>query len=333
MGANENFAPVASNHAAILSAMRQPVLGAYTAAILTSDSGLPRLPYPPGISWRSLGYLGSRRCSTRRRSQLPSASGRHFPAILCRYAEFFQKNKVLVLLSLMVLVFSFFPIINFFHNSTRGQIVLPYRHGGAASQNTLAVAHQTVDWGAVEDLMYSFYFSNLRLYKFAVVYVPFFSIIIFVLGLFGTISRRAVFMFLLGIVLFCCIVPHGLPFYDFFYRHLFFLKYFRNLHFFIWFFLIPLFVLLALEHWKMFTEIKIGTPKQKWFLLLYVVSVHFMAFLFVWYRKDAVPSTYVTVFLSLVLWSLIVLKQLKTNAWGFALLTLVVLVQPLESYY
>ena len=101
-------------------------------------------------------------------------------------------------MSLLILVFSFLPIIIFFHDSARGQVVLPIRHGDAGLGHTLTVPHQTLDWGAVEDLMYSSYFSNLRLYKFAVVYVPFFSIIVFVLGFIGRINRRAVLMFLLG---------------------------------------------------------------------------------------------------------------------------------------
>ena len=255
------------------------------------------------------------------------------PEIFRRYIKFFKENKLLVVLSLLVLAFSFFPIINFFQNTSHGQVVLPIRHGSSISEHTLTVPHQTLDWGAVEDLMYSYYFSNLKLYKFAVVYVPFFAVILFILGLVGTLSRRAVFLFLLGIVLSCCIVPHGLPFYDFFYKHFFFLKYFRNLHFFIWFFLIPLFVFLGLEHWKIFTDIKIKNDRHKWFLMLYVLSVHLIVFLFVWHRRDAVLSTYVMIFSSLVLCSLTVLKYLKSNVWGFALLTLTVLVQPMEAYH
>jgi len=255
------------------------------------------------------------------------------PEILRRYLGFLKENKALVFLSLLVIILSFFPIINFFHDSARGQMVLPIRHGAAGLSHTLTVPHQTLDWGAVEDLMYSAYFSNLKLYKFAVVYVPFFAVILFAFGLIATISRRAVFIFLLGAVLSCCIVPHGLPFYDFFYQHLFFLKYFRNLHFFIWFFLIPLFVLLVLEHWKLFTLIMISNKRQQWLILSYVFSIHLITLLFVVYRKDAVLSTYIMIFLSLLFWSLIVLKHLKSNAWGFALLTLIVLVQPLETYY
>jgi hypothetical protein len=253
--------------------------------------------------------------------------------IFQRYAQFFNKNKILVLLSLLLVVISFLPGIAFFHDSERGQIVLPIRHGAAGQALTLTVPHQTLDWGVPEDLMYSYYFSDLRLFKFAVVYVPFFSFILIILGLIGRINRRAVLIFLSGAVLFCAIVPHGFPFYDFLYSHVFFLKYFRNLHFFIWFFLIPLFVIFALEQWKVFAEIKPSHLRQKYLMLAYIFAVHLIVFMFVWWRKDAVWSTYMMIFLSLVFFSLLALKLLRSQSWAFALLTLAILIQPLQAYH
>jgi hypothetical protein len=255
------------------------------------------------------------------------------PELSRRYAAFFKENALLVLVAAGLVLFSFVPIISFFHDSAKAQVVLPLRHDGSSAGHVLTVSHKTLEWGAVEDLMYSFFFSNLRLYKFAVVYVPFFSVIVILLGLIGRIKRQTMFIFLLGAVLFCCIVPYGLPFYDFFYHHVFFLKYFRNLHFFIWFFLIPLFVLLMLEHWKMFTQIKPANSFQRTLLVLYVLAVHASVFLFIWWRRDAVESTYVMVFLSLVFWSLTALGILRANLPGYLLLTLLVLVQPLQVYH
>lgn len=260
------------------------------------------------------------------------------PQILRSYAGFFKINKALALFALTGLVFSILPAIIFFHNSALGQMVLPIRHADAGAGQTLSVPHRISDWGAVEALFYSAFFSDLRQYKFEIIYVPFFAVIVLVLGLIGRIQRRGAFIFLLGAALFCIIVPHGFPFYDFLYRHIFFLKLFRNLHFFIWFFLIPLFVLLVLEHWKMFMDIgsegnENGKTLRRRLLLLYVLCVHAAALLFVLYRNDAVLSTYIMIFLSLVFWTLTALKKLQPNAWGFALLTLTVIIQPWEVYH
>ncbi len=258
---------------------------------------------------------------------------KQIPEIIRQYMGFLKSNKILVIISLGIVLCSFVPLVTFFHDSTRGQIVLPVRHGGATSGQALVVPHQTLDWGAVEDLVFSLFFSDLRTYRFAIVYVPFFAFIVFALGLFCRISRRAAFMFMCGFFLFCSIIPHGLPFYDFFYRHIFFLKYFRNLHFFLWFILIPLFVFLVLEHWKIFTDIKPNTPSQKRNIFIYVLLVHFLAFLFVWFRADAIPSTYMMLALSVCFWSLMALGQFKAGVWAFAFLTMTILIQPLEVYH
>ncbi len=258
---------------------------------------------------------------------------KQIPGILNLHGRFINKNKALVLFSFLALILVLLPAMNFVHDTAHGRIIFPVRHGSADAGQGLTVPHQTLDWGAVEDLMYSSYFSNLRLYKFAVVYVPFFAFIALLLGLISRINRRMVFISLLGILLFGCMVPHGLPFYDFFYQHLFFLKYFRNLHFFIWFFLIPLFVVLVMEHWNMFKEMISTEFKKRSLLLIYVVIVHLAAFSFVWYRKDAIASTYIMILLSLIFWSLLVLKRLKMNAAAYALLTLTILIQPWETYH
>ncbi len=249
------------------------------------------------------------------------------------YRAFFNKNKILAFFCLLTLAFSFVPTINFFMEAGNGQIAMPLRHGGELTGHALTVPHQTLDWGAVEDLTYSAFFSNLKLYKFAVVYVPFFFIIPLLLGCIGRISRLAAFFFFLGITLFCCIVPHGLRAYDFFYPHVFFLKYFRNLHFFIWFFLIPLFILLVLEHWRMFTQAMQNSLNLRLPWAGCICVVHAAAFIFVWWRHDAVVSTYIMISLSLIFWLLLALRQMKPHGWAIALLTLAVLVQPLEAYH
>lgn len=250
------------------------------------------------------------------------------PVIAQRYKQFFKEHKLIVVLSLIVLLLSLLPALIFFHKTSEGQVVLPARHGDIASAETLVVPSKALDWGAVEDLLFSYYFSNFRMIRFAVVYIPFFAFIIFALGLFCRISKRAIFMFTCGFVFLCCIVPRGLPFYDFLYQHIFFLKYFRNLHFFLWFALIPLFVLLVLEHWKIFSENKLRKEK----LMLYVLGLHGLILLFVIFRADAIPSTYIMIALSIVFWWGTILG-IWNQRWSFILLTLAIVVQPIEVYH
>ena len=241
---------------------------------------------------------------------------KEIPSIFLVYQKFIQSNKVLVLLTLFIIAFSFLPIVNFYIDSAHGHVVMPIRHGNSTEGHTLAVSHQTLDWGIIEDFMYSSYFSDLRMFKFAVVYVPFFAFIVLSLGFMAAISRQAIFLFLLGSVLFCSMIPYGLPFYNFLYQHLFILKYFRNLHFFIWFFLIPLFVMLVIEHWHLFNQFKLKSIKDRWLLASYVLIVHLGIFTFVCWRHDATPSTFIMLALSLVFWILKIFDRLSRPSYA-----------------
>lgn len=254
------------------------------------------------------------------------------PKIFSNFLGFFKANKWLVFFGIGVIALACIPLLSFFKESLQGHLVMPARHGDIGNKNVLTVPQHAIDWGAVEDLFYSGYFSNLRMFKFAVVYVPFFSVILIVLGLITRISRRAAFLFILGVGLFCCIVPHGLPFYDFLYKHFFVFKLFRNLHFFIWFFLIPLFVFWSLENWHLFKQL-IDTSNQKFAIWLYLALAHLGVGLFVFLRHDAILSTYITIFLSLVFWSALLFKNSFNHQWILALLTLTILIQPLEAYH
>jgi hypothetical protein len=253
---------------------------------------------------------------------------RQIPEFMRQFWNFIEKNKLLTLLTLAIVFLSFLPPLMFFHNSSQGLVVMPARHGGLATGQTLIVPTRALDWGAIEDLLFSSYFSNFRVIRFAVVYIPFFAFIVFTLGLFCRMTRRAMFMFTCGFVFLCCIVPRGLPFYDFLYQHVFFLKYFRNLHFFLWFALIPLFVLLILEHWKMFLEAKLDRNTR----LNYVWGIHVLVFLIIFLRADAIPTTYIMLILSAVFWSGLILNRGRIF-WMMGLLSLAVIIQPLEVYH
>lgn len=229
------------------------------------------------------------------------------PGILLGYLNFFKANKWLVFFGIFSVALACVPLLNFFKESVQGHLVMPARHGDIGNKAVLTVPQQTLDWGAVEDLFYSGYFSDLRMFKFAVVYVPFFSIILITLGLITRITRRAAFLFILGVSLFCCIIPHGLPFYNFLYKHFFIFKFFRNLHFFIWFFLIPLFVFWSLENWYLFKQFILGS-NQKFLIWIYVLLAHLGVFLFIFLRHDAVLSTYAMMTLSFIFWSVLLLK-------------------------
>lgn len=253
--------------------------------------------------------------------------------VLAQYGGFWGKNRRLVIACGALVILALLPLAIFYYQSAQGTIALPGRHGNVVDTHVLTVPVETLKWGTLEDILYSSYFSDLYRYKFAILYVPFVAFIVLLLGAWGRINRRFLFIFACALVLLCVIIPKGLPFHDFLYDHLFFMKYFRNLHFFLWFVLIPLFVLLVLEALKAFLDFKPSSPKQRWFLFVYTQVMHLVAFIFVWWRDDAVLSTWVTIALSAVFFGGLVLGKLTHRGALLAGIILVVVIQPLEVYH
>ncbi len=252
--------------------------------------------------------------------------------IFHRYLQFIKKDWKLVLACVVLMAAALMPLAIFYHQSSDGTIALPGRHGQGAGEHVLTVAQNTLKWGTLEDILYSSYFSDLQRYRFAIIYVPFVAVILLLLGMRGRITRRFIFIFASALVLLCIIIPQ-LPFHAFLYKHLFFMKYFRNLHFFLWFVLIPLFVLLALENLKLFLDEKPLAMKHRQFLLMYTVAVHLLALFFVWWRADAVISTYVMIGLSGLFFTALLLGKCSNPKVMLAAITLIVVVQPLEVYH
>jgi len=83
----------------------------------------------------------------------------------------------------------------------------------------------------------------------------------------------------------------------------------------------------------MFTAMISTNRRHQYLLLIYICLVHIITFLFVWHRNDAVLSTYIMIFLSFILCFLMAVKRLQANFGAFALLTLTILIQPLETYH
>ncbi len=252
--------------------------------------------------------------------------------ILGGYFRFIKKDWKLVLACAVLVIASMMPLAIFYNQSSEGSIALPGRHGQAIGAHVLTVAQNTLKWGTLEDILYSSYFSDLQRYKFAIIYVPFFAVILLLLGMRGRINRRFIFIFSCAIILLCIIIPQ-FPFHAFLYKYLFFMKYFRNLHFFLWFVLIPLFVLLALESLKLFLDEKRDTIKHSRFVLIYTLAVHGVALFFVWWRADAVISTYLMIGLSGLFFTAVLLGWCSKQKLWLAAITLIVVIQPLEVYY
>ncbi len=261
-----------------------------------------------------------------------------FPKETLNFAKngghFIKRHPVLFVLCLMALGLSCAPGILFFKAAAEGIFAMPLRHFNALDPHALTVkADVTTYWAIPEDLLYSsFYLEDLRQFDFAVFYVPFFTIILFVIGIVTKVNRKTFFIFMWGSFLFAMGSPYLFGLYDFLHNHIFFFKYFRNLHFFLWLVLLPLFIVFVVEQMRMFLKMLDKNPQRKPLAFLFILAVHVALGTFLFWQQNFNYSSWIVLALSLVIFCCLVRRRL--SLWVLCCLCfLTIVIQPLEAYH
>jgi len=248
--------------------------------------------------------------------------------------QFIRRNPWFFLLCLAAVAMSFIPGFMFFKQAGQGTFAMPLRHFNAGTQNVLSVESDVATyWAIPEDLLFSlFYLEDLRLFDFAVFYVPVLSLLFLVLGLFTHTNRKLAFMFIWGFFLFLMGSPYLVPVYDFLHRHVFFFKYFRNLHFFLWLVILPLLILFVVEQLRLFFNMIADDKRRKMMALYFVVAVHLAFAAFLFWRDSFNYSTWAVVVMSLLLFAAVLWG--RVSLWVFyGLCFILVAVEPIEAYH
>lgn len=228
--------------------------------------------------------------------------GKELKGILARGAEFCKKNTGFTAVCVTAVMLSLVPGFLFFKEGGRAEFVLPLRHFDSKITHVLGVDHAVItQWAILEDLFFSsFFVKNLRDFGPAVFYIPLLAYIVFLLGFFTKITRRLFFFFLWGMLIFFMGSPYTVPLYDFLYAHVFYFKYFRNLHFFLWLVLLPVFILFIVEQLRMLLAAVPQDRAQEQKFLGWVVMAHLGLAVFLWGQGSSSLSTWLTLGLSLV---------------------------------
>lgn len=233
-----------------------------------------------------------------------------------------------------ILVVAMIPGLMLFRHGGGGEMAMPGRHAQAEEKNVLSVDPKAItDWAMPEELMYSSFFNtDLRRIAFAACYIPFVAYILFFLGAFSRLSRMTIVLVLWGLFFLIIGMPYATPIYFFLNEHVFFFKYFRNLHFFVWIYLFPILFLLLSGQFRQIIE---EEPRSKFWLILTVV-VHAGYGLYMLLYEKQIITTYLTLALSFIFffWYFrrgTLFPGKGPTAGAMALLVLVSL-QPLEVY-
>ena len=253
--------------------------------------------------------------------------------IFSHYAAFFKTNKIFVVFCFLFFLLALWPGYAFYLEGKNGEMIFPDRHATSQLDNQISVGYSTVtSWGIEEDMAYATAFTDLKQFKFAIIYVSFWAYLILLLGWTAKLNKRLVFLFLWECVLILITTPRISGIYDFLYNHIFYFKYFRNLHFFLWFILLPIFILFLAEQLKSFLSFKPRDLKEKILLIAFITIVHAGFALFIQEQGANILSSFLTIILSWIIFVSYFSGWL--NARYLAVLFLIVaVIQPMEVYH
>ena len=212
--------------------------------------------------------------------------------------SFFRKEKKAACLCLAALCLALAQGAIFFRESKQGGFSLPGRYATSPQQHVIEVGIKTVtDWAILEDVMYSTAYQDLKRFKFAVIYWPVFFYLVLGLGLLTRLDKKLLFLFVWGVGLFLAVFPYA-PIYPFLYKHALVFKYFRNLHFFFWFALLPIFVLFVSRQLQNFLKLKTESPQMRRLVYFFIGALHLAILIYFAFRGDTLVSTYLTLIFS-----------------------------------
>lgn len=255
--------------------------------------------------------------------------------ILKKIWNFAVKNKFFTFLCVLALLLSFTPGVLYFQEMGKGLIFMSERNAKADQGHVLSVDESTITkWGAYEDITYSSYFQDLRDFKFAVWYYPGFFYILLLLILFTRVRRQFLFWALLGIIIFLISSPEMIGLYQFLHDHIFYFKFFRNLHFFLWLVILPVIVVLAVGQVQRLWQYQPQRKIEKYLLWGYTLVVHIGLIVFVLHERNGIITTFLVLGISCIFFLLYFTKKIQYKSPVFLCsILLLVLLQPIEVYH
>jgi len=251
-----------------------------------------------------------------------------FKDIFRRTMVFFKAHKILTCLCVMAILISLLPGFLFYMDSGKmqvpkalkfleplvpgesktiipdegeggGGLVLSERHAASSEKNVISVGIETIkSWGIEEDIAFTKYY-DLKDFQFAMLYIPVFIFPLFLMGAAAVTNRRLLVLLVFGVGLYFVCSPHA-PFYQFLYDHVFYFKYFRNLHFFLWIALLPVFILFIAELFNMIINYEPSNRNKRNIILVSLVIAHLVVAVFISNLTSPLISSYAVLVLSLI---------------------------------
>ncbi|MCD4779644.1 MAG: YfhO family protein [Candidatus Omnitrophica bacterium] len=192
------------------------------------------------------------------------------------------------------------PGLFLFQNARSGLFVLPVRHHLSSENNSLSLRHQTTAVGGIPRVnLLKDGLLDLKNMHIGTIYIPVWVIVLLLLSGWIHLNRRIVLYVLWAATIYLLSIYDASFVYPVMYKYIFFFKWFRNFQFFIWIFLLPIIIILGIEHLYVFeNEEEEGRKRRN--KQIYLVIAHSGLFLFLILCHHYVLSSYLAILLSLL---------------------------------
>ncbi len=252
--------------------------------------------------------------------------------LAARARDFAKHNRMFTLACAGLLAVSLIPGMLWYQQARRGEALPVDRHVGSTSPNSATVGLNKVNEGGARlYLILDRQFVNLDKLELKDFYIPLFAFLMLAAGAWLRLNRRLVCLFGFGCVVFLIGLADASYVHEFLYKYTPFFKYFRNMQFFLWLGVLPVFILFVAEELRVFLKSTESKNPNRGALSAWVIVVHGAASGFFLYSGISGFATYAVIVLSLI-WML-------AHIWGLGRpqITLIILwgavvLQPFEAF-
>jgi len=258
----------------------------------------------------------------------------HLKFLISQYAQFIKSHKILSVVCTLSFLFSLLPGLMWAQAAGSGDYFFAWRSATPIGTNPLELDLHAINLsGFIGPHPLTRLFSNLNNIDLSYFFVPIFVFIIMLLCLIVSINRKLILTLSFSLIIFLISLADVTPVHMFLFEHIFFFKYFRNLHWLVWF-CVPIFILFLVEQFNLLINLKPKNRLQAWGIIIYVVLIHigFSAFLVM--QENVIMTSFIALGISSIFFILYFLKILKLSHSAFLMfLLLAVAIQPLEVFH
>lgn len=241
---------------------------------------------------------------------------------------FIKKNIWLVILGISLILLSILPGYWWGKAAQTGDYFYAWRGGSADSLGlNLRLINKS---SLIGPTSLSGLFNYLKDIDLNLFYVPISAIIFLCLGIITPIRREMVIALFICVFIFLISLGNAAPIHGWLFQHIFFFKYFRNLHFLQWVSLCSLLIFLAYQIQYLIQQFSIQSLRVK--NMVFILFIHGLIFVFLFNQPDILMSSYISVFMSCIIFLMLSLNFIQKEKL-LIILSLLILIQPVNVFY